>query len=222
MCARVDYPLNRNHLIYGHFSIESRFFSLSNIVLRGKVYITYGMIISWGFFFWRTIFTFPAFIERLSKNVMFECIGKNGVQHANGLLFIVNIGPMRKVCFFMRRHSTFLAIENSRFMNMCYMWLFACDKNRTVWFVWRREKKAARTWIEHVNLCTYSSPMNNYNIEWHFVHSIVFSIIRSCFSGCFWAHNSVLSVVMKLQTNRANNKTHISAFQHWILLDAFT
>lgn len=54
------------------------------------------------FFLWRTIFTFPAYIERLQRQErVVECVFENGEKHANELLFIVNISPVREVFFYL-------------------------------------------------------------------------------------------------------------------------
>lgn len=104
------------------------------VVFRVKcvIWLFHGMA-----FFGRAKFTFPAVNEGMNKGEkergrkrekkdFRQCryrskILGNGEQNANGLLFIVNIGPVCKV--FMLWKKKILYLLTRRFINMClYMW----------------------------------------------------------------------------------------------------
>lgn len=106
------------------------------------------------FFFRRTIFTFPAFIERAQKRTRrWMCFGimANNMQMVYYLSSTV--GLVRKVWYFLssfflcqRYFDIFSSILTQIYVYMLYMRIFLCvDKNRTVWFVQSAEKKRTDT-----------------------------------------------------------------------------
>lgn len=153
---------------------------------------------------------------------MFECIGKWRTT-CKWIVIYSRHRPSAESLLFICRHSAFLAIENSRFMNMCYMWMFACDKNRTVLFVRSAEKKA-RTWIEHVNFSAYS-------IQWKtIIYPMKFRVFDCVFNYLlvFRWHFSELTICVRplLWNYKWGKKTDTSKCvclaKHWVWCAAFS
>lgn len=102
MCGRVcerHATIHRIEIIWFIATfLYSIFVCFFSITAAANVNITYDMIISWALF-WHSRFSYFLLLWRDSVQLTNECIGKNGVQHANGLLFIVGMSSNWKAFF---------------------------------------------------------------------------------------------------------------------------